>query len=79
MGNGISRSRLISEEHVRLSLIIIMGLLLALGCYVVARYGFDAVAKQTLLESEFFFGRPSEPPSKAKYPPDVRVSGDPRP
>jgi hypothetical protein len=57
---------LLARKHVRLSLIIIMTLLLALGCYVVARYGFDAVAKQTILENEFFFGRPSEPPSKTK-------------
>jgi hypothetical protein len=32
-------------------------LLFALGCYVVARYGFDAMVKQTMLESEFFHGR----------------------
>jgi hypothetical protein len=33
-------------------------LLFALGCYVVARYGFDAVVKQTMLENEFFHGSP---------------------
>ena len=33
-------------------------LLFALGCYVVARYGFDAVVKQTMLENEFFHSRP---------------------
>jgi hypothetical protein len=33
-------------------------LLFALGCYVVACYGFDAVVKQTMLENEFFHGRP---------------------
>jgi hypothetical protein len=36
---------------------VTIALLFALACYVVARYGLDAVVNQTMLENEFFHGR----------------------